>query len=180
MRLWVPLVMVLGVSACAGVAPMPGGSETVNAAYYSTANDFKDKVAQLQAGMPESLVLGILGRSADDMTRLSRYDLVTALYGPNTMHMLDTAQELEQTHVYLQSLYGYKLEYRDVKKSLGFESPIRVRTEEKGFSYSVNLIFQNGTLIEKPAITGGVVNESTSKTFFDYFNPGTVLDRAGA
>jgi hypothetical protein len=169
------LVLTLALASCAGVAPLPGGGDSVNAKYYQSPDDFKARVAQLQAGMNEQLVLDILGRQANEMTRLSRQEVVVTLLGPNTMQVLDDSREREETRRFLQSLYGYKLEYKDVDKHLGFASPIRMRTEETGFGYEVSLIFQNGVLVEKPEMTGGIVNESSSKTLFEYLNPGTMI-----
>lgn len=178
MARWLILVMVVMLGACAGKAPVPGGTETVNAGYYNTQDDFKARVGKLQAGMPEDLVMNILDRKAEDFIRLSRNEVVVALYGANSMQMMNSFQEREANRQFLQSLYGYKLHYRDVKKNHGFASLIRLRTEEAGFSYTVNLIFQNGILLEKPVIEGGAVHETESRTFFDYLSPGTVMDYA--
>jgi hypothetical protein len=165
----------VALASCAGVAPVPGGSETVNSAYYQSADDFKTRVNTLQAGMSEDLVMDILGRQPADMQRLTRNEVVLALYGPNTMQVLDSRTERDETHKFLKSLYGYKLEYKDVDKHLGLSSLIRMSTEESGFGYAVYLIFQNGKLVEKPEVTGGVINETTSKTLFEYISPGSLL-----
>lgn len=168
-------MLVLGLGGCAGRAPVPGGNENVNAKYYKTGDDFKERVERLQAGMSEELALSILGRKKEDLTRMPRVEIVTALYGLNTMQMINSAEEREQTRAYLETLYGYKIQFSDVKSHIGFTSPIRIRTDKDGVSYSTNLIFRNGALLEKPELTGGVVHDSRSKTFFDYLNPGTFM-----
>jgi hypothetical protein len=169
---------LLALAGCAD-APMPGGEDTVNATYYTAADDFKARVDQLQPGMGESQVLSILGRTRNDMTRLGREQIVSALYGGSAVQMLDNAAERDQTRLFLNSLYGYRLEYKNVIKHHGFASPIRLRTIEQGYSYTVNLIFQNGVLLERPVLAGGIINDTQSRTLFDYINPGTFLSHAG-
>ena len=177
MRLSVCL-LAFTLAGCAGVAPVPGGSESSNVSSYKTADDFKTKVSSLQPGMPEPLVLNILGRTPSEMTMLSRAEIVTALYGGSALQMLDTAQEREQTRGFLQGLSGYHFVYRDVDKSHGLVSPIRISTKEEGFEYRLDLIFQNGTLLEKPVLAGGKVTSTSSRTLFDYINPGTLVAQA--
>lgn len=171
------LALIL-LTACAGSAPVPGGTEAVNASYYSSQDDFKTRVNRLQAGMPEDLVFNILGRTSNDLVRLSRNEIVVALYGANSMQLMNGYQEREDNRAYLQSLYGYRLTFKDVKKKHGFASLIRIRTEEDGFSYGVNLVFQAGILLEKPVLEGGLVHQTESRTFFDYLSPATVVDVA--
>ena len=171
-------LLALTVAGCAGVAPVPGGSESSNGSYYKTADDFQSKVARLQPGMPQPLVMQILERSPNEMTQLNRAEIVTALYGGSAMQMLDTANEREQTRNFLQGLSGYHFVYREVDKSHGLASPIRISTNEHGFEYRVDLIFQNGVLLEKPVLAGGMINDTSSRTLFDYINPGTIVAQA--
>lgn len=179
LNVYASLYMVaLLVAGCAGVAPVPGGGETINAAYYQSSDDFRTRVGLLNPGMGESQVMSILGRTRDDMTQLSRDEVVKALYGGATVQMLDTAHEREETRQFLESLYGYQLQYKDVTKHHGFVSPIRISTREEGFAYTLNLVFQNGILMERPVLAGGAVNDTSSRTVFDYINPGTVLAQA--
>jgi hypothetical protein len=42
----------------------------------------------------------------------------------------------------------------------------------------VTLIFQDGKLFAKPILTGGVVNNVTSGTIFDFITPGTIINYA--
>ncbi|HEY8964013.1 MAG TPA: hypothetical protein VIN59_06080 [Alphaproteobacteria bacterium] len=177
MAKWLPVLLVMMLAACAGKAPVPGGTETTNATYYSSQDDFKSRVGRLQAGMPEDLVFQILQKTRDDLVRLSRNEIVVVLYGANSMQMMNTFEEREANRLFLQSLYGYRMTYKDVKKKHGFASLIRIRTDESGFNYTVNLVFQNGILLETPVIEGGLVHESESRTFFDYLSPGTVMDQ---
>lgn len=171
------LLAVLLVAGCANVAPVPGGGQTINSAYFQSDDDFKSRVLQLQPGMGESQVLQILGRSRADLTALSRDEVVRALYGSNSMQTFATPQEREMARAYLQSLYGYHLEYKNLKKDHGFASPIRLRTSTSGYYYKLDMVFQNGRLLERPVLAGGMVNDTESRTFFDYLNPGNVLSR---
>lgn len=179
MRLFLSALLcaaALGLSACAKYAPVPGGGDSKNDKYYASEDDFRTRVNQITPGMGESQVLSILGRSRDDLTLLSREQVVATLYGGGAVQQMNSAHEREQTRLFLQSLYGYRLDYRDVQRHHGFSSPIRVRSQSEGFSYSVTLIFQNGILVERPVLAGGMVNEATSRTFFDYLNPGMAMD----
>jgi hypothetical protein len=169
---------LLLVAGCANVAPVPGGGETVNSAYYQSDDDFKTRVGQLLPGMGESEVLSVLGRTRNDLTTLTRDEIVKVLYGGNSMQMLDSSKEREEARNYLESLYGYHLEYKDVSTHHGFDSPIRIRTTKQGFDYKIDMVFKNGVLMEKPILAGGAVNDSESRTFFDYINPGSLLSRA--
>lgn len=173
----VVFVMVLALAGCAGYAPVPGGSDSVNASYYSSQNDFKARVAQLQPGMGEAHVFYLLGRNREELRQLNRNEILSALYGANTMQVMDSITEREETTAFMRSLYGYQLKYRDVEREHGFVNPLRIRTEEAGFDYTVNLIFKNGMLLEKPDLSGGVVQERSSSTFFDYLNPGSLIGR---
>ncbi|MBU6235895.1 MAG: hypothetical protein KGQ41_08620 [Alphaproteobacteria bacterium] len=180
MRLFYQVLAFCGVfalCACAGVAPVPGGTDAINPTYYASETDFKTRVGQLQAGMPEEHVLTVLGRGRDELKQLSRNEILTALYGSNTTQSLGAGVERERTIAFMQSLYGYQLRYKDVAKDHGFVNPFRIRTEEEGFDYTVNLIFKDGALLEKPDLSGGVVHERSSSTFFDYLNPGSIIGR---
>ncbi len=157
--------------------PVPGGSDSINGSAFSSAGDFRARVDQLQPGMGESQVFANLGRNREDMTRLGRDEIVRVLYGGSAMQLLDNASEREDTRAFLGSLYGYRMSFRNTKKEHGFSSPIRVKTQESGYDYTVNLIFQNGILFEKPILAGGMVNDSSSRTLFDYLNPGIIVDQ---
>jgi hypothetical protein len=171
------MAAMLALAGCAGIAPVPGGTDSVNSAYYSNEMDFKSRVGQLQPGMGESQVLYILGRTREEMRQLNRNEILSALYGANTMQMMNSVAAREETTVFMRSLYGYQLQYKDVSKDHGFVNPFRIRTEEEGFSYTVNLIFKNGLLLERPDLSGGVVHDTSSSTFFDYLNPGSLISR---
>lgn len=174
---FVLLAAVLGLSACAGVAPVPGGTDSVNEKQYASPSDFQSRVGQLQTGMPESLTLGILGVSRNDMRQMSRNEILSALYGANAMQLLDGPERRAEIGAFMETLYGYRLEYKNVEREHGFSSPWRIRTNENGYDYAVNLVFQNGVLYARPDLAGGVVRDTHSMTFFDYLTPGTFLSR---
>jgi len=137
------MVFLMFLAGCADIAPVPGGTDSINISFYGTKEELLARLTGLVPGTPE--------KEEDDT---SREDV-------------------------LHALYGYRLNYKNVKRRHGFSSPIRVRTDEKGFSYAVTLIFYEGWLFEKPIVTGGVINESSSATIFDFLNLGTVVDRTG-
>jgi len=175
MRVWkclfVPFVCLLLLAGCAGRAPVPGGNDSTNEGFYKDPDDFKVRLSRLQIGMAEEEVFAQLGRYRTDFITLSRQEIVTALFGGGSLQVPGDPAAQNALLYNLQSLYGYKLEYKNVKRKLGFSSPIRVRTDESGFDYTAILIFQQGRLFEKPVISGGTVNDKSSKTVFDWLNP---------
>ena len=52
-----------------------------------------------------------------------------------------------------------------------------MKTHESGYNYVLTLVFQNGRLFDKPILSGGVVDGYSSKTVFDYLNPGNIFSR---
>ena len=168
-------LMALMVAGCSGTLPVPGGDEQVNSKTYNSRQDLINRVNSLQIGMSESLVLSILKRSESDLTKLSRPEIMTTLYGGNNSGFDGTYEQQEKARTFLQSLTGYKLVYINTEKDHGFSSPIRIKTHESGYSYTLTLIFQNGKLFDQPILSGGEVDNYTSKTIFDYFNPGNIM-----
>lgn len=171
------LFIVFALAGCAGIAPVPGGTDSVNAKYYTSEDDFKSRVAQLQVGMQETHALYLLGRQPSELRQLNRDEILTALYGRNTTQNLGNGAERAQNVAFINSLYGYRLQFRDVSKGHGFVNPFRIRTEKDGFDYTVNLLFKDGVLLVRPDLSGGVVRDTSSATFFDYLNPGTLMGR---
>jgi hypothetical protein len=90
-------------------------------------------------------------------------------------HGIETQQP--SNHL-LQSLYGYKFTFKVIEHTHGFSSPIRIRTNETGYSYIVYLIFRDNKLFERPVVSGGNVNNTSSGTLFDYLTPSTVMKHA--
>lgn len=166
--------LLLMLTGCAEHAPVPGGTDNVNSSFYKTKGDFLSRLPDVAPGMSQEEALAKLGRKEGELVRLKRDEILTALLGTDNITLKDEniRQEL------LQTLYGYKLIYKKVERKHGFTSPIRVRTDEKGFDYTVILIFRDGSLFASPIVTGGVVNASSSKTFFDFLSPGIAVDRA--
>lgn len=170
------LICVLLVAGCAGRAPVPGGDDTTNLSLYKSEDEFKQRVARLQVGMVEEEVFAQLGTYRHELLQMSREEIVNALFGGGSLQVGASAAEQQQTLYNLQSLYGYRLDYKNVERHHGFTSPIRIRTDEDGFKYSTYLIFQQGRLFERPVVSGGKVNEKNSKTLFDWLSPGYVFD----
>jgi hypothetical protein len=162
---------MLALAGCAGHAPVPGGDDRVNSDFYDSPDDFLRRVRSLHPGMTHAQVFATLGHNPAEMNKLSRAEITGALYGSSSAQFDGTLAEQEQARRFLQSLYGYRLVYADVEREHGFSSPIRIRTEEGGFKYTVLLIFQNGILFDQPILSGGVVNDSSSRTLFDVLNP---------
>lgn len=163
------------LSACAGLAPVPGGGDTVNKSFYESGDDLKSRIANLSAGMSKEEVLDELGREEEDLIILSRSEIVSTIYGGPLMH----ASLDKDTSKALKSFSGYKLLYKNVERDHGINSPISMRTSEKGYSYAVSFIFENNRLYEEPILSGGAVDRSSSKTVFDYLNPSHAMKSVG-
>lgn len=174
---WIFPALLFVLAGCAGFLPVPGGGEAVNRSFYAMPDDLLARLGNMHPGMNEADVYAALGRGKEDMIRLERNQIVTALYGSTSVEFRDGAPEHEEGSRFLQSLYGYRLYYKAVEREHGFSSPIRIRTDESGFDYAVTLIFREGILYERPIVAGGVVNRSSSHTFFDYISPGTVITK---
>lgn len=149
----------------------------MNSQGYSSQLDLLDRVKGLQIGMSEDLVLTMLKRTRNDLVMLSRPEIITALYGGGSSGFNGTYEEQERARAFLQTLSGYKLLYINTEKDHGFSSPIRIKTHESGYNYTITLVFQNGRLFDKPALSGGPVDDYSSKTVFDYLNPGNIFSR---
>lgn len=171
------VAIVLLAGGCAGVAPVPGGTDTENLAYYDSKEYLLSLLSTLKPGTPEPVVFQRLDRKRSDFTILKRDEVMTALLGTSNVEVRNSASEQDISNSLLQTLYGYRLNYTNIERRHGFTNPIRIRTDESGFSYTVILIFRQGRLFERPIVTGGIVNKNSSKTIFDYFNPGTLLGR---
>lgn len=163
----------LALSSCAGT--MPGGSESSNKNFYNSEKELKTWMDELQPGMTETEVFARLGRTKNDFTRLTRSEVVSVLFGGRDSGIPAIFRTDEDIKKFLESLDGYKFDYKSIKRVHGFTSPIRVQTDASGFNYTVNLVFRNGMLFEKPVLTGGKVKSSNSRTIFDYFTPGLIL-----
>jgi hypothetical protein len=162
---------LLMLPSCAQYAPVPGGSDAENSSFYKSDEDLKKTIDALEVGMTEKDVFEKLGHDKDSLPRMSREEIVAALYGGSNADFNGTLRDQELARSFLNSLDGYKLNYSNVKRNHGFSSPIRIRTVEKGYEYNANLVFQHGLLFEKPVLSGGPVNKNSSKTLFDYLNP---------
>jgi hypothetical protein len=166
----------LALGACAGSMPVPGGSKSINKSCFSSVADMQARVASLTPGMPEGRVLTALCRKKENMARLERREIRIALLGGENVPFSNMDQNSDTELI--RSLYGYKVAYKVTKRKHGFVNPIRIQTNEMGFNYTVTLIFRDGTLFEKPILSGGSVNETSSGTLFDYLTPGTIVNAA--
>lgn len=156
--------------------PVPGGTEDVNETSFSSIGDMQARMLRISSGMPEDEVLAILSPKKESLTQLERRDIRIALLGGD--NVLFAGVDENSDSQLIQSLYGYKLSYKSVNRKHGFISPIRIRTDETGFNYTVTLIFKDGKLFEKPILSGGVVNNTSSGTIFDFITPGTIVSHA--
>lgn len=174
LALFLLAVVACGMSSCAGA--FPGGSDSTNKGYYNNPAELKEWASSLEAGMGRDEVFARLGRVKTDLKILSREETMTVLFGGRNGGVPITFNPGTDIKTYLESVEGYRLEFKDVKRRHGFTSPIRIRTDESGYDYTLNLIFREGRLIEKPVLQGGIVNKQDSSTLFDYLNPGTILN----
>ncbi|MDP2205997.1 MAG: hypothetical protein Q8K65_06780 [Alphaproteobacteria bacterium] len=168
------LMAVFLLSGCAGA--LPGGTDAVNKSFYSSNTDLESWVSSLEAGMPKEEVFARLGRAQKDFRRLARNEIVGILFGGEDAGIPVHFYTDENILAFLESLEGYRIEYKSVKRRHGLTSPIRMQTDSKGFDYSLSMVFKDGKLYQKPYLTGGQVNNSSTKTLFDYLNPGMLLN----
>lgn len=171
--------IAFGMTACAGKFPVPGGSDDVNKGCFASIPDMQSHILKLNPGMPEGEALAALCRKKQDFARLSRREVRIALLGgDNVSFSADDGEASGTDSEMIRSLYGYKIKFKNTRKKHGFSSPIRIQTNEVGYDYTITLVFKDGILFEKPILSGGLVNENTSDTIFDFITPGTVIDKA--
>lgn len=127
--------------------------------------------------MTKSQVFNSINRAEEDLIILSRDEIMFNLYGGQKLEFSQNHDNPLDEREFLKSLTGYKLIFKDIKRKHGLSSPISIRTNEVGFNYVAAFIFKDGILYEKPILSGGSVDASSSKTIFDYLNPSMVLNR---
>lgn len=165
--------MVFLLSGCVGT--LPGGTETINKAYYNSNADFEAWVESLEPGMSREETFARLGRVKSDFRRLDRSEIVGVLFGGEDAGIPVHFHTDEKIMDFLNSLEGYRIEHKNIKRRHGFASAIRMQTDSKGFDYNLNLVFKDGILYQKPYLSGGTINNTNTRTLFDYFNPGMIL-----
>jgi len=169
-------LICLGMAGCAGT--LPGGTETVNENLFDDIHTLKEWVDSLEPGMSKGEVFARLGRLERDFTRLDRSQIIGVIFGGEDAGIPAHFKTDEDILHYLESLEGYRVQYRRVKRKHGLASIIRLQTDESGYDYSLSLIFKNGVLYQKPFLAGGLVNDTETQTIFDYLSPGAIMDRA--
>lgn len=155
--------------------PVPGGSDDINKTCFTSVADMQARILNMNPGELESQVFADLCIKRESITRLERRDIRTSLLGGPDV--LFAPKDGETDAEIIQSLYGYSLNYKQVKSVHGFVNPIRIRTDQTGFNYTITLIFQGGKLYVKPILTGGPVKDVSSGTLFDFITPGTIISR---
>jgi hypothetical protein len=166
--------LLVMLTACAGTAPVPGGSDEVNQRCFQSVADMQAHLLRLTPGMPEGEALAALCSKKEDFVRLGRREIRIALLGGDNVLFND--EDAEADSEIIRNLYGYKLAYKSTHRKHGFSSPIRIQTNETGYDYNISLIFKDGLLFEHPILSGGLVNDVSSRTIFDFITPGTVVD----
>jgi hypothetical protein len=169
-------LVFLSFSLCACVGTLPGGSDKVNQNFYDSEEVLQNFAAELTPGMTKEEAFARLGRTEKDFTVLSRQEIVGVIFGGESSGVPESFSTDEGIKQYLESLEGYRLTFKSIKRKHGFSSIIRIQTDSKGFDYKLELIFKHGRLMEKPVLTGGKVDSTSSDTIFDFLNPGRLLD----
>ncbi len=172
------LLCMFLVTACAWFLPVPGGDDTTNEEYYEGEEDLMAALKRLQVGMSKERAFSILMRKEDDFKKLDRAGILHALYGGSDIELQQGMSAHGMSTHYLSTLSGYSFRFQVVESEHGFTSPIRVRTSEEGYDYTVSLIFRNDVLLEEPILSGGDINKTSSGTIFDFISPRFVLDYA--
>lgn len=166
----------LVTSGCAGT--LPGGTETVNEQFLDDGQKLKQWVDSLEPGMTKGETFARLGRLETDFLRLNRSEVIGVIFGGEDAGIPLHFRTDEDIMAFLESVEGFRLNYRRVKRKHGIASLIRLQTDEKGFDYSLSLVFKDNRLYQKPFLAGGIVNDTKTQTIFDYLNPGSLFDRA--
>lgn len=164
----------LSLSACVGT--LPGGNDKINQNFYSSPETLQTFAEELTPGMTKEEAFARLGRVEKDFAVLTRQETVGALFGGESAGVPASFSADEGIKRYLESLEGYRLHFKTVKRRHGFSSVIRIQTDASGFDYKMDMIFKDGRLLEKPVLTGGKINSTSSDTIFDFLNPGRLLD----
>jgi hypothetical protein len=172
---FVMCLAVLILQGCAWTAPVPGGTDAANPFFYQDADDLQRRLASIEEGMTEMQVFDIMGRKKDDFSKLSRQEVMASLFGSNNLNIQRDYIKAPNENDFIQSIDGYRMRFKDINREHGFSSPIRVKTKELGYDYTVDLLFQYGVLIEVPIVSGGQVNNAYSRTLFDYLSPAVAL-----
>lgn len=167
------LALMLLLGGCAGA--LPGGSDSINKSYYNSNAELEAWVESLEPGMSKAEVFARLGRVEKNFKRLTRSQIVGTLFGGEDAGIPVHFHTDESILAFLESLEGYRIEHKNVKRRHGLASPIRLQTDAKGYDYVLNLIFKDGKLFQKPYLTGGLVNQTSTKTIFDYLDPGMAI-----
>lgn len=173
MMAMIAMVLCLALSGCVGA--LPGGTDSINKSYYDSNADLEAWVASLEPGMSKPEVFARLGRVEKNFKRLTRSQIVGSLFGGEDAGIPVHFHTDESILAFLESLEGYRIEHKNVKRRHGLASPIRLQTDSKGYDYVLNLIFKDGKLYQKPYLTGGQVNVTSTKTIFDYLDPGMAV-----
>lgn len=173
---WIFLFVAIFMTGCANHnMEAPGAHDTTNFTYYPSQRDFLERLQRLEPGMHYELVFAMLDRKVEDFEKLNRSQILYSLYGRSNQ-FTGNFRDQEQLRAFLQSLQGFRLSFKSIEKEHGFDSPIRLTKESKGFNYTVDLVFYDGRLYEYPIIAGGPVNETTSETIFDMISPSRMLN----
>lgn len=167
------LALCLGLSGCVGA--LPGGTDSINKSYYDSNADLEAWVSSLEPGMSKPEVFARLGRVEKNFKRLTRSQIVGTLFGGEDAGIPVHFHTDESILAFLESLEGYRIEHKNVKRRHGLASPIRLQTDSKGYDYVLSLIFKDGKLYQKPYLTGGQINVTSTKTIFDYLDPGMAV-----
>src|SRR5688500_1133576 len=67
------------LAGCAGKMPVPGGTDGVNHSFYDGREELLARLNTIQADMTEDEVFKALGHGRDNMIRMERNHIVTAL-----------------------------------------------------------------------------------------------------
>ena len=174
----IAVAYIFTLTGCAQFLPVPGGDDTTNEEYYKGEEDLMAALKRLQVGMSKERAFSILMRKEDDFKKLDRSGILHALYGGSDVELQQGMSAHGLSTHFLATLSGYSFRFQVVESEHGFTSPIRVRTSEEGYDYTVSLIFQNDILLEEPILSGGDINKTSSGTIFDFISPRFVLDYA--
>lgn len=172
------------MSGCAGMnMGLPGGGDATNKKFFENDKDMMDRLGKVTAAVRAKQVLSMgdvlktLDRQRLELNTMNRTAIRGALEGTGAspvplMHSTLTEEKLSCKE-------GLSFTFSDTNSKYAFNNPIKWQQATKGFSYNVQMIFNNCGVeqptLETVIIDGGPIDTVRKKTIFDLFSTDKLL-----